>query len=78
MVIGSSLFTIGAGLLYTLEIGTPLANAIGYQVLLGVGQGIGIQMPIIVGQAFSQPADMSSTTAIVLCELYTVLVRPAI
>jgi hypothetical protein len=68
MVFGSALFMIGAGLLYTLNISTPLAYTIGYQVLLGVGQGIGIQMAVITGQAYSRPEDLSATTAIVLCK----------
>ena len=68
MAIGSTLFIIGAGLLYTLDVNTPLSNAIGYQVLLGFGTGIGIQMPVIVGQAFSKPEDLSAATAIVLCK----------
>lgn len=68
MTIGSIMCTVAAGLLYTLDPGTPLAKAIGYQVLLGAGQGLAIQVPVIAGQAVSRPEDMSATTAIILCK----------
>ena len=65
---GSALFVVGAGLLYTLDIGTSLSKALGYQVILGVGQGLAIQIPVITGQAFSKVQDMAAVTAIVLCK----------
>ncbi|KAF2843055.1 MFS gliotoxin efflux transporter glia [Patellaria atrata CBS 101060] len=66
MAFGSALFLVGAGLLYTLDINTPLKYSIGYQVILGVGQGIGIQMAVITAQAYSRVQDLSASTAIVL------------
>jgi hypothetical protein len=68
MVVGAVLATIAAGLLYTLDIGTGSGKWIGYQVLAGFGYGIGFQVPIIVGQATSSLADMSSVTATMLCK----------
>lgn len=67
LALGSAVFTIGAGLIATLDIGSPPAKYLGYQVLLGVGQGLAIQIPVITGQAFSDTADITSVTAIVLC-----------
>ena len=67
--LGSAIFTLGAGLIYTLDIGSPASKYLGYQVILGLGQGIAIQIPVITGQAFSDPADITSMTAIVLCKL---------
>jgi hypothetical protein len=68
LFLGSSIFTIGSGLTYSLEIGSTLAQYEGYQALLGVGQGLCIQLPIIICQAFSTPEDIPATTAMVLCE----------
>jgi hypothetical protein len=68
MAIGSGICTIAAGLLYTMDMNTPLRKPLGYQVLLGVGQGLAIQVPVIVAQSFAKPEDMSPTTAIVLCK----------
>lgn len=66
LFIGSSLATIGCGLIYTLDIGTSSAHWIGYQVLTGVGIGIAFQVPIIANQAFVKMSDISSVTAITL------------
>nr|POE79474.1 mfs gliotoxin efflux transporter glia [Quercus suber] len=66
MAAGSMLCTIAAGLLFTLDERSRLARPIGYQLLLGAGQGWAIQVPVIVGQAFSEPEDISATTAVIL------------
>lgn len=65
---GSAVATVGAGLLYTLNIGTATSRWIGYQILGGIGWGFAFQIPIIIGQATTTPQDMSSTTAIILCK----------
>ncbi|KAG6365909.1 hypothetical protein INS49_000085 [Diaporthe citri] len=66
MLAASCLSTVGAGLIYTLDIGTGSPKWIGYQVLAGVGYGMGLQIPMIMGQARADPADMASTTATLL------------
>ena len=66
MIAGSALATIGAGLIYTLDVGTPSSHWIGYQALVGIGLGLGFQVPIIVAQATSKPEDISAVSAIVL------------
>ncbi|KAM3439702.1 hypothetical protein NHJ13734_003583 [Beauveria thailandica] len=55
-----------SGLLYTMGMHTPLARPLGYQMLLGAGQGLAIQVPVIVAQAMSTPEDISASTAIIL------------
>jgi MFS transporter, DHA2 family, glioxin efflux transporter len=66
MVIGSVLTTIGAGLVFTLDIGSSSGKWIGYQVIAGVGSGLSFQVPIIVAQGVADPADVSSISAIIL------------
>jgi len=66
LVGGAAVATIGAGLLYTLDIGTPSPKWIGYQILAGIAWGFAFQVPIIVGQSNATPQDMSSVTAIIL------------
>ncbi|KAL8735015.1 MAG: hypothetical protein Q9166_001140 [cf. Caloplaca sp. 2 TL-2023] len=66
MIVSSVLSTIGAGLLYTLDIGSPSSHWIGYQALTGIGLGLGFQIPIIVAQATVDPEDISSASALVL------------
>ena len=68
MIIGSILSTIGTGLLFTLDVGSPSSHWIGYQALTGIGAGLGIQVPIIVAQASVDPIDISAASAMVLCK----------
>lgn len=68
MAVGSAACTVAAGLLYTMGLYTPLAQPLGYQMLLGAGQGLAIQVPVIVAQALAAPEDISASTAIILCK----------
>ncbi|KAI9055863.1 hypothetical protein LZ554_000801 [Drepanopeziza brunnea f. sp. 'monogermtubi'] len=66
MIVGAVLATIGNGLLYTLDIDSSSSAWIGYQALAGIGIGLALQVPIIVGQAVAKPEDLSSVTAMIL------------
>jgi len=66
MVFGSIVASIGAGLVYSLEIHTGSSKWIGYQALVGIGTGLIFQIPVIVAQAVVKPADLSSVTAMIL------------
>ena len=66
MLVGGILATIGSGLIFTLDIDSPSSKWIGYQVLVGIGLGIGFQVPVIAAQATSDPSDLSSATAMIL------------
>ena len=59
--------TIGSATIYTLDIKSRAAHYIGYQVLAGIGGGLVIQLPVIVGQAFATRIDVAVTVAIILC-----------
>lgn len=66
LLAGSAIATIGAGLLYTLDIGSPSSHWIGYQALAGIGIGLSIQVPIIANQSFVKVSEISSVTAVTL------------
>ncbi|EON65089.1 hypothetical protein W97_04324 [Coniosporium apollinis CBS 100218] len=66
MIIGAVLNTIGAALVYTLDVGSPASKWIGYQIIGGIGTGLSIQIPIIVGQAVVPASDISSVSALAL------------
>ena len=66
MAVGSVLATVGAGLIYTLEIDSGSGKWIGYQALLGIGLGLIFQIPVIVAQAIVKPSDLSSASAMML------------
>ena len=57
-------------MIYTLKVDSSAGIWIGYQILTGLGFGVGFQVPIIVVQATAQPTDLASVTAIILCKSY--------
>ncbi|KAF2267078.1 MFS general substrate transporter [Lojkania enalia] len=63
---GSSIFTIGAGLLYTLKLDSPAGIWIGYQILAGIGAGASVQIPFIAVQVVTNDRDMPTANACVM------------
>jgi MFS family permease len=63
---GSALFTIGAGLLYTLKVESPHGVWIGFQVLTGFGMGSCVQIPFIAVQVVASQKDMPTANALVM------------
>ncbi|KAF6826798.1 major facilitator superfamily transporter [Colletotrichum plurivorum] len=66
LVVGAAIATVGAGLIYTLDIGTGSDKWIGYQVLAGLAWGAAFQVPIIAVQGTVSETDMASATAVLL------------
>ncbi|KAK1989231.1 major facilitator superfamily transporter [Colletotrichum cereale] len=66
LVVSAAVATVGAGLLYTLDIGTGSGKWIGYQVLAGLAWGAGFQVPIIAIQGTVSENDLASATAVLL------------
>ena len=66
LILGSLLATVGAGLIYSLDIGSSVGHYIGYQILFGTGLGIAIQIPVIAAQALSDISDIALVTASIL------------
>lgn len=69
LLIGGILSTVGAGLIYTLQVGSKSSHWIGFQVVTGLGIGLGFQIPMIVAQSVCEPSEVSHVTAITLCKL---------
>lgn len=63
MIFGSAVFTIGAGMLYTLAVNSSAGRWIGYQLLAGFGAGAGVQIPFIAVQVVLSTADMPTGNA---------------
>ena len=53
-------------MLYTLKVNSPNGHWIGYQSLVGVGAGAGVQIPFIAVQVVSSVKDMPIANACVL------------
>ncbi|KAL5341493.1 major facilitator superfamily domain-containing protein [Aspergillus crustosus] len=66
MYLSPVLMTIGAGLLTTFTPETGHPAWIGYQVLLGIGIGIGLQQPLIVVQTVLPLEDIPTGTALII------------
>lgn len=71
LLVGAVFATIGAGLIYTYDIGTGLGSIIGYQILYGVGTGLSVQIPVVVAGAITRPEDQAVTLSTVLCTFST-------
>lgn len=68
MALGAALAAVGTGLLYTLELHTPAAKWIGYQILLGTVTAFPFQNCLNVVHANVKPEDVASATSILYCK----------
>lgn len=66
LVIGPAIITAGMGCLYTLGLNTPLANALGFQLLTGVGIGLVLQVPVSINQGLVSSGDVPSVIGMTL------------
>ena len=67
MAFGAALTTVGMGLLFTLDVDTPSAKWIGYQILLGAALAFPFQNCLNVVQANDEAKDIASATSILYC-----------
>ena len=58
MIVGGAIFTVGAGMIYTLQVPDKAGKWIGYQLLSGFGAGGGVQIPFIAVQVVLSAKDM--------------------
>ncbi|KAH6675189.1 putative MFS multidrug transporter [Halenospora varia] len=66
IVVGSMLVSISNGLLSTLSPETSTGKWVGYQIIGGVGRGLGMQPPIIAVQNNLQPAQIPIAMALLM------------
>ena len=69
MFFGSMLATVAIGLLYTLDVDTPTAKWVGYQVFVGAAMAFAIMHGLTIAQAYVGNEDVSAVTANLLCPL---------
>ena len=67
MVGGSAVATVGIGLIYTWDIGTPIGKWIGYQFFAGFFFSLPWMLSMNIAQAHSAPIDLPSATAMIFC-----------
>lgn len=64
--IGSAIFTVGAGMIYTLKVDSSTGTWIGFQILAGAGAGACVQIPFIAVQVVLDKKDMPIGNAIAI------------
>lgn len=62
--VSSIIMSVGAGLLTTFTVDTSSSQWIGYQVLYGLGAGLGMQQPLIAVQATLPAQDIAIGTSV--------------
>ncbi|EKG16281.1 General substrate transporter [Macrophomina phaseolina MS6] len=66
-MLGAALTALGSGLLYTSSIHPDTGRYVGFQLILGLGVGLCIQVPVVASQTIVDAADIAPTTATLLC-----------
>ena len=66
LAMGCALSAVGGGLIYPLDIKTPVARWVGYQILGGAATGFVSQIPIMSNTAAVEMVDMSTISAMAL------------
>lgn len=64
MLLGFSVWTIGLGLLSSMDATTSIANLSGYQVLVGLGAGQTFQTSLLAIQASVERKEMATATGL--------------
>ncbi|EXJ77514.1 hypothetical protein A1O3_09741 [Capronia epimyces CBS 606.96] len=64
--VGSAIFAVGSGLLYTLKVDSSTGTWIGYQILAGFGAGACVQVPFIAVQVVLGRNDMPVGNAVAI------------
>ncbi|OBT63767.1 hypothetical protein VE03_06923 [Pseudogymnoascus sp. 23342-1-I1] len=64
MWLGAALLAIGTGLLHTLHRSSPMREWFGYQVISGIGFGIGVQIPFFAIQVVLDATDIPVASAL--------------
>ena len=77
MALGAAAGTVGTGLLYTLDVDTPSAKWIGYQVLLGIAFAFPFQNALNIAHADADSKDIPTVTSTLYC-IFPSLLQPVV
>ncbi|KAJ5810169.1 uncharacterized protein N7503_002387 [Penicillium pulvis] len=66
MILGSTVLSIGTGLLSTFTVSTPLGRWVGYQVIAGAGLALGFDAPQLAAQTVFNTAEHDMTIALTI------------
>jgi hypothetical protein len=66
LITGPAIAAIGGGLLSTLNQSSSAGEWIGYQIILGIGVGACLTIPLMLAGVVVKPKDVSTATAIII------------
>ena len=66
VIAGNLLVAVGSGFIYTLDAGSPAGQWVGYQVFIGLGLGLTVQVAVIICQSVVDAADLSAASPMAL------------
>lgn len=68
LLIAGAIGALGCGLMLTFDLNPKIGAIIGYQILFGIGIGLGVQLPNLVATVTSSPEDVALTISSVACK----------
>jgi hypothetical protein len=77
LILGPAIASVGAGLLMMLDQHSSAGYWIGFQVLLGVGVGFCLTIPLMLSQVVVKTQDVSTATSIIICKDHPLHAQPA-
>ncbi|ESU11755.1 hypothetical protein SNK03_011739 [Fusarium graminearum] len=66
MIAGAVLMAIGFGVITTFEVDTSTAKWVGFQLIAGIGVGVGLQQSLIAVQVVCEMVDVPTATALIV------------
>jgi hypothetical protein len=68
LIAGPIIAAIGSGLLMLLDERSGAARWIGFQILLGIGNGACLTIPLMLSQVVVKTKDVSTATPTIICK----------
>jgi hypothetical protein len=68
LILGPAIAAVGSGLFMLLDDQSSTGQWIGFQIVLGVGVGLCLTIPLMLSQVVVDAKDVSTATPIIICE----------
>lgn len=70
LILGPALAAVGSGLFMLLDQQSSAGRWIGFQIVLGIGVGFCLTIPLMLSQVAVKTTDVSTATSIVICKSF--------
>lgn len=71
LILGPAIAAVGSGLFMLLDEESSTGQWIGFQIVLGVGVGFCLTIPLMLSQVVVETKDVSTATPLIICRLPT-------